>query len=60
MLCYLISARCHACKNVFTFDPLFLFEGASAEGPATTSSSSPPNRILLLNLLRSTAVPAKS
>ena len=34
MSCYVMSARCQAYKNVFTFDPLFLFEGTLTEEPA--------------------------
>ena len=46
--------------NVFTFDPLFLFESTSTERPATSSSSPAPSEILPLDVLRSTVAPAKS
>ena len=55
-----MSARCKAYKSTFTFDPLFLFEGTSTEGPATSSSSGAPSEILPLDVLRSTVAPAKS
>ena len=55
-----MSARCQTCKNAFTFDPLFLFEGALNEGPATSYSSPEPSKILPLDLLRSAVAPAKS
>ena len=55
-----MSARCQAYKNAFTFDPLFLFEGTSTEGPATSSSSPAPSKILPLDVLRSTVAPGKS
>ena len=55
-----MPARCQACKNLFTFDPLFLFEGTSTEGPATSFSSPVPSEILPLDVLRSTVAPAKS
>ena len=45
--------------NASTFDPLFLFEGTSTEGPATSSSSAAPSEILLFDILRSTVTPAK-
>ena len=60
MSCYIMSARCQAYKNAFTFDPLFLFEGTSTEGPATSSSSPAPSEILPFDVLRSAAAPAKS
>ena len=60
MSCYVMSARCQADKNAFTFDPLFLFEGTSSERTATSSSSPAPSEILLLDVLRSTVAPAKS
>ena len=60
MSCYFMLARCQPYKNAFTFDPLFLFEGLSAERPATSSSSPAPSEILLLHVLRSTVGPAKS
>ena len=51
---------CQSYKNAFTFDPLFLFEGTSTGGPATSSSCPAPSEILLLDVLRSTVAPAKS
>ena len=60
MLCYIMSARCQAYKNTFTFDPLFLLEGMSTEGPATSLSSSAPSKILPLNVLRLTVAQAKN
>ena len=54
MSCYVVSTRCQAYKNAFTFDPLFLFEGTSAEGPATSSSSQAPSKILPRDVLRCT------
>ena len=60
MSCYVMSARCLAYKNAFTFDPLFFFEGASTEGPATSFSAPAPRKILPLDVLRSTVGPAKS
>ena len=38
-------------QNAFTFDPLVLFEGTSAEGPATSSSSQAPSKILPRDVL---------
>ena len=55
-----MSARCQTCKNAFTFDPLFLFEGASNEGPAISYLSPEPSKILPHDLLRSAVAPAKS
>ena len=46
--------------NVFTFDPLFLFESTSNDRPATSSSSPEPSEILPLDVLRSTVAPATS
>ena len=60
MSCYVMSARFQAYKNAFTFDPLFLFECTSTEGPATSSSPPAPNKILPLGTLRSTVAPAKN
>ena len=60
MSCYVMSARCQAYKNAFTFDPLFLSEGPSTEGPATSSSSPEPSQILPIDALRSTVAPVKS
>ena len=60
MSCYVISATCRAYKNAFTFDPLFLLEGTSTEGPATSTSSPAPSEILPLDGLRSAVAPAKS
>ena len=60
MSCYVLSARCQAYKNAFTFDPLFLFEGKSTERPATSYASPAPGEILPLDVLRSTVSPAKS
>ena len=59
MSCYVMSAKWQAYKNTFTFDPLFLFEGTSTEGPATSSSSPVPSEILPLDVLKSTVAPAK-
>ena len=57
--CYVMSARCQACKNAFTFDPyLFLFEDTSTGRPATSSSSQARSKILLRDVLRSTVAPA--
>ena len=58
--CYVISAIWQAYKNAFTFDPLFLFEGAPTKGPATSSSSPAPCEISPLDPLRSTVAPTKS
>ena len=58
--CYVLSARCQAYKNAFTFDPLFLLEGKSSEIPATSYSSPAPSEILPLDVLRSAVAPAKS
>ena len=55
-----MPASCQAYKNAFIFDPLFLFQGTSSEGTATSSSSPAPSEILLLDVLRSTVAPAKS
>ena len=60
MLCFLMSGRCQADKNAFPFDPLFLFEVTSTEGPTTSSSSPAPSEILPLDVLRSTVAPAES
>ena len=60
MLCYVISTRCQAYKNAFTFDALFLFESVSTEGSTTSSSSPAPSETLPLDVLRSTVPPAKS
>ena len=60
MPCYVLSARCQAYKNAFTFDPLFLHEGKSTERPATSYSSPAPGEVLPLDVLRSTVSPAKS
>ena len=60
MSCYVLSARCQAYKNAFTFDPLFLLEGKSTERPAASYSSPAPGEILPLDVLRSTVSPAKS
>ena len=57
---FVISPRCQACKNAFIFDPLFLFEVTSIQGPATSSLSTASSEILLLNVLRSTKTPTKS
>ena len=59
MSCYVMPARCQAYKGAFTIDPLFLFEGTSTEGPATSSSSPAPSEILPIDVLRSTVAPAK-
>ena len=59
MSCYVTSARCQAYRNEFTFDPLFLFEGTSTKGPATSSSTPALSKILPLDVLRSTVAPAK-
>ena len=55
-----MSGRCQADKNAFPFDPLFLFEVTSTEGPTTSSSSPAPSEILPLDVLRSTVAPAES
>ena len=60
MSCYVMSARFQAYKNAFTLDPLFLFEGTSTEGTASSSSSPAPSKILPLYVLRSTVALAKS
>ena len=60
MLFYAMLERCKAYKNPFTFNPSFLFEGRSTEGPATFSSSTAPNKMLALDALRSAVTPAKS
>ena len=60
MSCYVMSARCQACKNAFVFDPLFPFEGTSTERHATYSSSPAPSKIFPLDILRSTVAPAES
>ena len=57
MSCYVMPVKCQAYKNAFTIDSLFLLKGTSAEGPATSSSSSAPSEIMpldvhLLNLHR--------
>ena len=41
-----MPARCQAYRNAFTFDPLFLFEVTSTEGPTTSSLSPAPSEIL--------------
>ena len=38
-------ARCQAYKNVFTFEPLFLFGGRSTEEPVISSSPPAPRNI---------------
>ena len=53
-----MSARYQAYKNAF--HSLFLFEGTSAERPATSSSSPEPGEMLPLDVLRSTVAPDKS
>ena len=55
-----MSAKCQTYKNAFTFDPLFLFEGTSTEGPTTSSSFPAPSEILPLDVLTSPVAPAKS
>ena len=60
VMLYVMSTRCQAYKNAFTFDPLFLFEVAPTEGHATSSSSPGPSKILPLDVLRSIVAPAKS
>ena len=60
MSCYVISARCQAYKNAYTFNPVLLFEGTSTERPATSSSSQAPSKILSLDVLRSAVAPAKN
>ena len=54
MLCYVISVKFQAHKNAFTFDRLFLFEGMPTEGPATSPSTPAHNKMLPLDVLRST------
>ena len=39
-----MSAKFQGYKNESTFDPLFLFEGTSTEGPASSSSSPAPSK----------------
>ena len=60
MSCYVMSARCQAYKNAYTFNPVFLFEYTSTKRPATSSSSPAPSKILPLDVLRSAVTPAKS
>ena len=55
-----MSGKCQTYKNAFTFDPLFLFEGTSTEGPTTSSSFPAPSEILPLDVLTSPVAPAKS
>ena len=55
-----MPVKCQAYKNAFTIDSLFLLEGTSAEGPATSSSSPAPSEIMPLDVLRSTVAPGKS
>ena len=57
---FVMSARCQACKNEFTFNPLFFFESTSTEGPTAFSSSPAPSQILSLDAQKLTAAPAKS
>ena len=49
----------HVSKNVFTVDPLFLFEVTSTKGPATSYLSLALRKILPFDVLRSAVVPAK-
>ena len=60
MSCYAMSAKCQTYKNAFSFDPLFLFEGTSTQGPTISSSLPAPSKILPLDLLTSPVAPAKS
>ena len=60
MSCFVMSAKFQACKNEFTFDPLFFFEGTSIKGPTAFSSSPAPSKILPLDAQKLTAAPAKS
>ena len=53
-------ARFQAYKIPLKFNPSFLFEGTSAEGPAASSSSHEPIGILPLDVIRSTVTSAKS
>ena len=57
---FVMSARCQACKNEFTFNPLFFFESTSTEGPTAFSSFPAPSQILPLDAQKLTAAPAKS
>ena len=58
MSCYVMLRQ--AFKYAFIFDRLFLSEGTSTEGSATSSSPPAPSKIFLLDVRRSTVAPAKS
>ena len=53
-------ARFQAYKIPLKFNPSFLFEGTSTEGPAASSSCHVPIGILPLDVIRSTVASAKS
>ena len=45
---YVMSERCQAFENAFTFDPLFPFERTPTEGSATSSLFPAPSETLHL------------